>query len=125
MKQTYIWIISQVAAFGGLLFGFDIAIFSGTIPFIQPHFGLDAAGLGWAGSSLYVGCMAGALFTGWLTERFGGEKPLILAELLFAISSVMMDIAGREGGLVCWSIISGMGVGAASLLSPPFTSEVN
>ncbi|HEY9560047.1 MAG TPA: sugar porter family MFS transporter [Anseongella sp.] len=125
MKQTYIWIISQVAAFGGLLFGFDIAIFSGTIPFIQPHFGLDAAGLGWAGSSLYVGCMAGALFTGWLTDRFGRKKPLILAALIFAISSVMMALAGSVGELVFWRIIAGIGVGAASMLSPLYIAEVS
>lgn len=125
MNKTYIWLISLVAAFGGLLFGFDIAIFSGTIPFIQPHFGLDAAGLGWVGSSLYVGCMAGALITGWITDRFGRKKPLILAALIFALSSVMMSLAASEGELVFWRIVAGLGVGAASMLSPLYIAEVS
>lgn len=125
MNQTYIWLISLVAAFGGLLFGFDIAIFSGTIPFIQPHFHLDAAGLGWVGSSLYVGCMAGALTTGWLTDRLGRKKPLIFAALIFALSSVMMGLAGSAGELVCWRIVAGIGVGAASMLSPLYIAEVS
>ncbi|QEC52419.1 SP family arabinose:H+ symporter-like MFS transporter [Anseongella ginsenosidimutans] len=125
MNQTYIWLISLVAAFGGLLFGFDIAIFSGTIPFIQPHFNLDAAGLGWVGSSLYVGCMFGALATGWLTDRFGRKKPLILSALIFALSSLMMGLAASEGELVLWRIVAGFGVGAASMLSPLYIAEVS
>ncbi len=60
-KSAYIVLISLIAAFGGLLFGFDIAIFSGTIPFIQPYYNLTEAQLGWTGSSLYVGCIAGTL----------------------------------------------------------------
>lgn len=125
MNQTYIWLISLVAAFGGLLFGFDIAIFSGTIPFVQPFFNLDAAGLGWVGSSLYAGCMAGALTTGWLTDRFGRKKPLVAAALIFALSSVMMGMAGSAGELVLWRIVAGLGVGAASMLSPLYIAEVS
>lgn len=125
MNKTYIWLISMVAALGGLLFGFDIAIFSGTIPFIQPLFNLDAAGLGWVGSSLYVGCMAGALVTGWLTDRFGRKKPLILAALIFAFSSVLMALAGSAAELALWRIVAGFGVGAASMLSPLYIAEVS
>ncbi len=67
-KSHYIFFISMVAAFGGLLFGFDIAIFSGTIPFIQPYYQLSEAQLGWTGSSLYVGCIVGTLLTGYATD---------------------------------------------------------
>ncbi|HYH56824.1 MAG TPA: sugar porter family MFS transporter, partial [Anseongella sp.] len=125
MKSTYIWLISLVAAFGGLLFGFDIAIFSGTIPFIQPYFQLDAAGLGWVGSSLYLGCMAGALGTGWLTDRFGRKKLLVTSALIFVLSSVMMALAGSENALVLWRIIAGLAVGSASMLSPLYIAEVS
>jgi SP family arabinose:H+ symporter-like MFS transporter len=57
-QRSYIFLISLIAALGGLLFGFDIAIFSGTIPFIKPYYQLTDAQLGWTGSSLYIGCIS-------------------------------------------------------------------
>ncbi|WP_134087950.1 sugar porter family MFS transporter [Olivibacter sp. XZL3] len=118
-------LISLVAALGGLLFGFDIAIFSGTIPFIQPYFKLDAASLGWIASSLYIGCMLGALFTGWISERIGRKRPLIGAALLFAFSSLMMGLATSASSLTLWRIVAGIGVGGASVLSPLYIAEVS
>jgi MFS transporter, SP family, arabinose:H+ symporter len=124
-NYRYTLLISLVAALGGLLFGFDIAIFSGTIPFIQPHFNLDAEQLGWIASSLYIGCIIGALLTGWLTERIGRKKPLIIAAILFAFSSVMMGLASNTDMLTIWRIIAGIGVGGASVLSPLYIAEIS
>jgi len=124
-NHHYTLLISLVAALGGLLFGFDIAIFSGTIPFIQPHFQLDAEQLGWIASSLYIGCMAGALFTGWLTERIGRKKPLIIAAIVFAFSSIMMGLASNAQMLTTWRVIAGIGVGGASVLSPLYIAEIS
>jgi len=117
-KRGYIFLISLIAAFGGLLFGFDIAIFSGTIPFIQPYYQLTDAQLGWTGSSLYVGCIIGTLFTGYFTDRFGRKLPLTLAAAIFMVSSVLMGWAPSYGMLIFWRIVAGIGVGAASMLSP-------
>jgi len=124
-KSQYIFFISMVAAFGGLLFGFDIAIFSGTIPFIQPYYQLSEAQLGWTGSSLYVGCIVGTLLTGYATDHFGRKLPLIIAAAIFTISSLLMGWAGSHSMLVFWRIIAGIGVGAASMLSPLYIAEVS
>jgi MFS transporter, SP family, arabinose:H+ symporter len=124
-KNNYVFLISSVAALGGLLFGFDIAIFSGTIPFIQPHYQLSSAELGWTGSSLYVGCIIGTLFTGYFTDRFGRKLPLILAAGIFMVSSVFMGWSSTHAMLVLWRIIAGIGVGAASMLSPLYIAEVS
>jgi len=118
-------LISVTAALGGLLFGFDFAIFSGTIPFIKPAFLLSDAGLGWAGSSIYIGCMAGTLVTGYFADRFGRKKPLVIAAAIFAVSAIMMGLAGSFSSFICWRIIAGVGVGSASLLSPLYISEIS
>src|SRR5688500_5722404 len=124
-KNTYVFLISCVAALGGLLFGFDIAIFSGTIPFIQPHYQLSSAELGWTGSSLYLGCIIGTFFTGYFTDKYGRKLPLILAAAIFMVSSVFMGWASTHSMLVFWRIIAGVGVGAASMLSPLYIAEVS
>jgi SP family arabinose:H+ symporter-like MFS transporter len=124
-KRLYIFLISLIAAFGGLLFGFDIAVFSGTIPFIQPYYHLSEAQLGWTGSSLYLGCIIGTLITGYFTDRFGRKLPLIIAAGIFMISSVMMGWASSYDMLILWRVIAGIGVGAASMLSPLYIAEVS
>lgn len=124
-KRLNVTFISLTAAFGGLLFGFDIAIFSGTIPFIKSYYQLSEAQLGWTGSSLYVGCIIGTLFTGYFTDRFGRKPPLILAALIFTVSSVLMGWAPSYHLLIVWRIIAGIGVGAASMLSPLYIAEIS
>ena len=124
-QRSYVFLISSVAAFGGLLFGFDIAIFSGTIPFIQSYYHLNEAQLGWTGSSLYVGCIIGTLLTGPFAERFGRKLPLIIAAGIFMISSVFMGWSSTHSALIVWRIIAGIGVGAASMLSPVYIAEVS
>ena len=124
-QQHYIFFISLIAAFGGLLFGFDIAIFSGTIPFIKPYYTLTDAQLGWTGSSLYVGCIIGTLITGFFADRFGRKLPLVISAGIFMVSSVLMGWASSYSGLIFWRIIAGIGVGAASMLSPLYIAEVS
>ena len=124
-KRYYVILISLVAAFGGLLFGFDIAIFAGIIPFIQPYFNLSDAQLGWAGSSLYVGCIAGTFISGFLADWWGRKYPLMLSAVIFTISCLFMGWAKSYPGLITWRIIAGTGVGIASMLSPLYIAEVS
>ncbi len=124
-RTAYILLISLIAAFGGLLFGFDIAIFSGTIPFIQPYYDLSESQLGWTGSSLYVGCIIGTIITGYVTDHFGRKLPLIVAAGIFTISSLLMGFASSYTMLITWRIIAGIGVGAASMLSPLYIAEIS
>lgn len=118
-------LISLIAALGGLLFGFDIAVFSGTIPFIKPYYNLSDAQLGWTGSSLYLGCIIGTLVTGFTTDKFGRKIPLIIAAAIFTVSSIFMGWAGSHDMLIFWRIVAGIGVGAASMLSPLYIAEIS
>jgi MFS family permease len=79
--KSYVILISVVAALGGLLFGFDTAVISGTINFIQPYFGLSEASLGWTVSSLLFGCIAGVFLAGKAGDHYDHKKVLMLAGL--------------------------------------------
>lgn len=123
-KTNYSVLISLIAALGGLLFGFDFAIFSGTIPFIKPYFNLSDAELGWTSSSIYVGCILGTLVTGYFADRFGRKIPLIVSAFIFAVSALAMGWAPDYNWLIVARIAAGIGVGAASMLSPLYIAEV-
>ena len=121
----YVWTISLVAAMGGLLFGYDWVVIGGAKPFFEKTFGLTTAfEVGWANSCALVGCLAGSLITGALSDRFGRKKLLIAAALIFAGSSVLTGWAGSFPAFVTWRIAGGVAIGMASGLSPMYIAEV-
>jgi SP family xylose:H+ symportor-like MFS transporter len=121
----YVWLISAVAAMGGFLFGYDWVVIGGAKPFFEPFFGLSSEALrGWANSCALVGCLAGALFTGGLSDRYGRKRLLIAAALLFALSSVLTGWTPSFGLFVIFRILGGVAIGMASNLSPVYIAEV-
>jgi len=122
--KAYVVIISIVAALGGLLFGFDTAVISGTINFIQPYFGLSEVGLGWTVSSLLFGCMAGVFLAGKAGDKYGRKKVLMLAALLFFLSAVGSASAHSLLFFVIARMLGGVAVGVASILSPMYIAEL-
>ncbi|WP_140938301.1 sugar porter family MFS transporter [Sphingobacterium lumbrici] len=124
-KYKKVFVYSLIASLGGLLFGFDIAIFSGTIPFIAPFFNLAPDELGWVASCLYVGCIVGSISFGKITQYLGRRPSLILVSIIFIISSIMMGIADTVTELIIWRIIAGFSVGGASILSPLYIAEIS
>jgi sugar porter (SP) family MFS transporter len=121
----YVWAISLVAAMGGLLFGYDWVVIGGAKPFFEPFFRLETEQLrGWANSCALLGCLAGALGTGALSDRFGRKRLLLLSALLFAVSSVLTGWASDFSSFVTWRIIGGVAIGMASALSPMYIAEV-
>ena len=120
----YVVLISVVAALGGLLFGFDTAVISGTINFIQPYFGLSEAGLGWTVSSLLFGCIAGVFLAGKAGDHYGRKKVLMIAALLFLISALGSASAHQLFFFVAARILGGVAVGIASILSPMYIAEL-
>src|SRR5260221_2533116 len=78
--RHYVWLISIVAAMGGLLFGWDWVVIGGAKPFFQRYFALTSeAQIGWANSCALIGCLAGALIAGALSDRLGRQRLLIVA----------------------------------------------
>ena len=122
----YVWMISSVAALGGLLFGYDWVVIGGAKPFYESYFGLTSeTAIGWANSCALVGCLFGSILSGALSERFGRKKLLILAALLFAVSSIFTGWAFSFVAFVAWRIAGGVAIGIASNVSPTYIAEVS
>ena len=124
-KSGNVFVYSLIASLGGLLFGFDIAIFSGTIPFITPYFDLAPEELGWIASCLYVGCIVGSVAFGKIAGYLGRKRSLLLVSVVFIVSSILMGMANSPNELIAWRIIAGVSVGGASILSPLYIAEIS
>ncbi len=120
----YVYLISTVAAVGGLLFGFDIAVIAGAIPFLNRHFALTAGELGVAVSAVACGCMLGASVAGFISDRIGRKKVLIMAAVLFVLSSLGTALPGAVWAFTLARFISGIAIGFASPVSPVYIAEV-
>ncbi|HTI98375.1 MAG TPA: sugar porter family MFS transporter [Dongiaceae bacterium] len=124
-RMGYIWLISIVAAMGGLLFGWDWVVIGGAKPFFQRYFELTSeAQIGWANSCALIGCLVGALAAGALSDKFGRKRLLILAALLFAVTSLGNALAHHFSVFIAWRMLGGVAIGLASNLSPMYIAEV-
>lgn len=124
-NTKYIFAISMVSALGGLLFGYDIAVISGAIPFIKKIFDLTQVTEGWAVSSALIGCIIGTFLAGAPSDKFGRRKLLMTSAILFTISAGGVALSGSLNSFVIFRLIGGLGVGMASTLSPVYIAEVS
>jgi sugar porter (SP) family MFS transporter len=123
-NNLYLYFICLIATMGGLMFGFDVAIISGAVPFIQPYFGWNELQLGWGVSSLLVGAIVGAFVSGVLSDIYGRKKILIFVALFFAVSCIFTALATSSVVFISARLFGGLAVGAASVLSPMYVAEV-
>src|SRR5712671_60599 len=122
---AYVWLISIVAAMGGLLFGWDWVVIGGAKPFFQRYFQLTTESqIGWANSCALIGCLAGALVAGGLSDKFGRKRLLIVAALIFAVTSLGNALANNFTTFIAWRIFGGVAIGLASSLSPMYIAEI-
>lgn len=121
VKKT--WFICFAAALGGLLFGFDTAVISGTLQLVKLQFDMNAVTEGWFVSSGLLGCIFGVFIAGLLSDRIGRKRVLLLAAALFLVSGVGCAWAASSDTLVIYRLIGGMGVGIASVMAPMYITE--
>lgn len=124
MSKSYLYFICLIATMGGLMFGFDVAIISGAVPFIQSYFGWNELQLGWGVSSLLLGAIIGSISSGFLSDLYGRKKILIIVALFFAVSCACTAFSHTAMFFVTSRIFGGLAVGAASVLSPMYVAEV-
>ncbi len=124
-NQLYIWMISITAALGGLLFGYDWVVIGGAKIFFERFFLLtDASSRGWANSCALMGCFIGAVFAGWLSDKFGRKRLLILSAFLFMFTSVGIGFSQVFIVFVIWRVFGGVAIGLASSLAPMYIAEI-
>ncbi|PTX64418.1 SP family arabinose:H+ symporter-like MFS transporter/SP family xylose:H+ symportor-like MFS transporter [Melghirimyces profundicolus] len=123
--KGYAVMIAAVASLGGILFGYDTAVIAGSIGFIEQHFGLSPALVGWAVSSALLGCLIGAMTAGRTADAIGRKKTLIISAVLFAVSAVFSAIPPNFAIFILARIVGGIGIGFASIVVPMYISEIS
>ena len=117
-------LLSCVAALGGFLFGYDSGVINGTVSALQKAFQASDATSGFNVASMLLGCAAGAFLAGRIADRFGRKAALFTAAVLFGISSWGSGVSTGSIEFVIFRILGGFAVGATSVISPAYISEI-
>lgn len=113
-----------VASLGGLIFGFDTAVISGTTEHLKAYFQLDDARLGWAVGMALLGTIVGALTAGKPADRFGRKPVLFVIGILYVVGALGSALSHDILVLEIFRFLGGLGVGAASVCAPIYTAEI-
>ena len=124
MKKTLI-LSTVVAALGGLLFGFDTAVISGTTQWLKSIFELTPLQLGFTVASALIGTIVGALFIGKPADRYGRRYVLFILAILYFISALGSGLSWDWHSFLFFRFIGGLGVGGASVVSPMYIAEIS
>lgn len=122
---SYVIFLSVVAALGGILFGYDTAVISGTTSDVASQFGLTDISKGWYVGCALVGSIIGVAFAGMLSDYLGRKRTMLIAAVLFSVSAIGCCFCAGFNDLVIYRIIGGVGIGIVSIVSPIYISEIS
>ncbi len=123
--SAHVVFLAVVAAIGGILFGYDTAVISGTTEVVKTQFGLSTGGEGWYVGCALIGSILGVLVAGMMSDFLGRKKTMLISALLFSISAIGCAVAADFTQLVIFRIVGGFGIGIVSIVSPIYISEVS
>lgn len=124
VKLGYVFFLAFVAAIGGLLFGYDTAVISGTIDQVTAQFGLDVIQQGWYVGCALIGSIVGVAFAGVMSDKLGRRPTMFVSAVLFTVSAAGCAVSADFGWLVAYRIIGGLGIGIVSIVAPVYISEI-
>ncbi len=124
VKLGYVFFLAFVAAIGGLLFGYDTAVISGTIDQVTEQFGLDVIQQGWYVGCALIGSIVGVAFAGVMSDKLGRRPTMFVSAVLFTVSAAGCAVSANFGWLVAYRIIGGLGIGIVSIVAPVYISEI-
>jgi SP family sugar:H+ symporter-like MFS transporter len=125
MNVVYVTVLAATAALGGFLFGFDSAVINGAVSGIQTTFQTGSLGTGFQVASILLGCAAGALAAGRLADRLGRRRTMLLTAIVFAVTAAASGLVGTNPLFFLSRFLSGLAVGAASVVSPAYIAEIS
>ena len=120
----FVGLIVAVATIGGFMFGYDSGAINGTQDGLRHTFGLSEGQLGLTVSALLPGCALGAFMAGRFADIYGRRSVMMAAALVFIVSALASGAAPSALVLAIARFFAGAAVGAASVLSPVYISEV-
>ncbi len=123
-NMAFISLIVATATIGGFMFGYDSGVINGTQKGLEAAFGLGRLGIGVNVGAILIGSSIGAFTAGRLADSIGRRNVMILAAILFLVSALLAGAASTSALFIIARIIGGFGVGAASVISPVYISEV-
>ncbi len=121
----YVAFLSIVSALGGLLFGYDTAVISGTVSQVINQFQLTTLQSGWYVGSALVGSIIGVIFAGKLSDGLGRKPTMIISAILFTSSAIGCALSNNFNDLVIWRMVGGGGIGIVSVVCPLYISEIS
>lgn len=120
----YVLFLSVVAAIGGILFGYDTAVISGTTEIVRNQFGLSTILEGWYVGCALIGSIIGVMIAGMMSDNLGRKATMLISAVLFSVSAIGCAVCADFVQLVVFRIIGGFGIGIVSIVSPIYISEI-
>lgn len=124
INMTRIVFLAIVAAIGGILFGYDTAVISGTTEIVKNQFRLTTIAEGWYVGCALIGSILGVMTAGIMSDHLGRKKTMLISALMFSVSAIGCAVCGDFNQLVVFRIIGGFGIGIVSIVSPIYISEI-
>ncbi len=125
MNKKHLILSTIVAALGGLLFGFDTAVISGTTGWLEKSFNLSSFWLGFTVASALIGTIIGAITISKPADKYGRRNTLIIIAVIYLISALGSAFAWDWYSFLFFRFVGGLAVGAASVVSPLYIAEIS
>src|ERR1700722_825580 len=118
-------LIALVAATGGLLFGFDTGVISGALPFLRQNWRLTDGDIEWVTTSVLIGALLGAIFSGKLSDSIGRKRMIIINAVIFSVGAAGSAAARSVALLIVMRVVIGVAIGITSYVAPMYIAEIS
>jgi MFS transporter, SP family, galactose:H+ symporter len=123
-NHIYSYWIAFVACLGGFMQSYITCVIAGALLFITTEFDLSPLNQGHIASVILIGAIAGALSSGYLADRFGRRRALVLSALIYFLSALATFVVDSFGELLLLRLFTGLAVGLTSMLVPIYLAEI-